>query len=720
MEEVPYPLFRVITFGHFSLSRLCSNPQSPEDMPSYEPIAEKVWRSRTAACSLLKLLLCRARRRAPKDLLIEALWPDVPVSNANHNLDTAMSLLRNLLRFGGKESLLTTIHSGAITIYQLPPQPVLWVDVDEFMAQVTLAEQIEEQGGDPLPYFEAAWQIGSDVFLEDELYCQWAQAKSQTVNMTRHHVLYRLADFYVQRNKPHRAEKLLLKALEEEPTNEDALYRLMEVLEQQGRRQEALRIYQRAVDILREEQETVPGARIQELAKHLSTEPPAPSRSPIFSGTAMGIQSVTFFSKPALLTYQPSEISWAGLLEGPHTAYTELVALQQPESEHAGLSLSLKNTISNEVLLYRIIKEICCWTGREDGHEILQANVDRLIRSYDTMEQHNENGESILSRRKVMTLIAGLPAFLLTHEASGQLSTAQIEEFLAQCATSITVCWQLMRGNNFYVVGQMLSKYLPTLETLAYQPSRYQKSSAKLAAQARLLASLIGLHQNDLLKRELHCKHAVTLSQVTQDKNLQVATLMWLAVTYYYSKHPTKALQTYQEALPDINAATPLIQGCLYVRMSNAYAQCGQEQEAVRCLRLAQAVFPEIPENDPSFLFADGGQFTLTLWEGLTRLDLDQPREAWNALAQIERLPSTIIVPERMRLEITNHRAEAAVALGNLELFCDYIEAGVIGAKNLGSERRYNEAFGVYKLAKRLWRNEPRVKELQDLFVRQG
>jgi tetratricopeptide (TPR) repeat protein len=154
--------------------------------------------------------------------------------------------------------------------------------------------------------------------------------------------------------------------------------------------------------------------------------------------------------------------------------------------------------------------------------------------------------------------------------------------------------------------------------------------------------------------------------------------------------------------------------------MSNAYAQCGQEQEAVRCLRLAQAVFPEIPENDPSFLFADGGQFTLTLWEGLTRLDLDQPREAWNALAQIERLPSTIIVPERMRLEITNHRAEAAVALGNLELFCDYIEAGVIGAKNLGSERRYNEAFGVYKLAKRLWRNEPRVKELQDLFVRQG
>ena len=193
---------------------------------------------------------------------------------------------------------------------------------------------------------------------------------------------------------------------------------------------------------------------------------------------------------------------------------------------------------------------------------------------------------------------------------------------------------------------------------------------------------------------------------------------MWLAVTYYDSKHPRKALQIYQEALPDIGTASPLVQGCTYVRMSNAYAQCGQEQEAVRCLRLAQEVFPEIPENDPGFLFADGGRFTLTLWEGLTRLDLDQPQEAWDAFAQIEQLPPTIIVPERMRLEIINHRAEAAIALGDQERFCAYIEAGITGAKNLGSERRYNEAFEVYKLAKQLWRNEPRVKELQDLFVR--
>ena len=50
MEDVSYPSFRVITFGSFSLNRLRPHTQLSEEVPFYEPIAEKVWRSRTAAC----------------------------------------------------------------------------------------------------------------------------------------------------------------------------------------------------------------------------------------------------------------------------------------------------------------------------------------------------------------------------------------------------------------------------------------------------------------------------------------------------------------------------------------------------------------------------------------------------------------------------------------------------------------------------------------------
>src|SRR5450631_3083428 len=107
MEEeyhLPYPLFRVTTFGRFMVEQLVF--VSPEQSPCYEPIAEQIWRSRFVACDLLKFLLCRTRRRAPKDVLIEAFWPDVEMTSASHSFDSAISRLRSILTSQGKESLL--------------------------------------------------------------------------------------------------------------------------------------------------------------------------------------------------------------------------------------------------------------------------------------------------------------------------------------------------------------------------------------------------------------------------------------------------------------------------------------------------------------------------------------------------------------------------------------------------------------------------------------
>ncbi|HCI80942.1 MAG TPA: hypothetical protein DHW02_14775, partial [Ktedonobacter sp.] len=82
-----YPLFRVTTFSRFSLARLISSSENDE-VPLYEPVAERMWRSRSAARSLFKLLLCRACRRAPKEVLIETLWPDVEEASAQHRFDS--------------------------------------------------------------------------------------------------------------------------------------------------------------------------------------------------------------------------------------------------------------------------------------------------------------------------------------------------------------------------------------------------------------------------------------------------------------------------------------------------------------------------------------------------------------------------------------------------------------------------------------------------------
>ena len=127
----PPPLYRVSMFGQFTLERLLTD--SAHDAPRYETIGERMWRSRSAARSLFKLLLCRTRRRAPKEFLVETLWPDVDEDRANHCFDSAVSVLRTLLRpEKQRESLLTTIHTGNTLLYELPSQHILWTDCDAF------------------------------------------------------------------------------------------------------------------------------------------------------------------------------------------------------------------------------------------------------------------------------------------------------------------------------------------------------------------------------------------------------------------------------------------------------------------------------------------------------------------------------------------------------------------------------------------------------------
>ena len=270
-----YPEYRVSTFGGFSLERLVhtSLSASAEQAPQYAPVAKAEWHRRMAARSLLKVLLCRTRRRASKDELLDLLWPQSDTLRASHSLNTAASVLRGVLRTHGHESLLVTTHAGDVTFFTLPPQQRLWVDVDAFEALLADAARAESQGRDPLPMLEAAQNLAQGTFLEEDLYRDWAQARRQTIQAARYRLVHRLADLYLQRTMLDKAETVLHTLFAEEPTDEDVLCRLMTLLVQQGRRQEALGLYQRTANVLQEELGTQPEAGTRELAARIRNEP---------------------------------------------------------------------------------------------------------------------------------------------------------------------------------------------------------------------------------------------------------------------------------------------------------------------------------------------------------------------------------------------------------------------------------------------------------------
>jgi hypothetical protein len=101
-------------------------------------------------------------------------------------------------------------------------------------------------------------------------------------------------------------------------------------------------------------------------------------------------------------------------------------------------------------------------------------------------------------------------------------------------------------------------------------------------------------------------------------------------------------------------------------------------------------------------------------YEGLIYLNLKQPGKAWEALAEVDKATSALIVPDRV--ELTVRQARASVALGNLEQSEDYLQAAVASAKILGSQLRRSESYDIYQQMQEKWPNEQRVRELADLF----
>src|SRR5260221_4349045 len=269
-DSTEHPLMRVITLGEFALERLVPTPSRTQDEPPrYARVARSEWSNRGPAMALLKVLLCRANRRASRDELIEAIWPDHEAINAAHALDSAASVLRrHIVRTGEVGSLLVTLRSGGETIFKLAGQQRIWVDADALLSFLSKAMRAECQGQNPLPLLEEAYALAGGEFLEDDLYAEWAQSRRHTINGARHRVLFKLVDLYLKDERVGLAEELLFASLEEDPTDEDALCRLMVLLVEQGRRQEALHLYQYSEDVLQEEQ-TEPAVYTRELARRI-------------------------------------------------------------------------------------------------------------------------------------------------------------------------------------------------------------------------------------------------------------------------------------------------------------------------------------------------------------------------------------------------------------------------------------------------------------------
>jgi DNA-binding SARP family transcriptional activator len=240
---------------------------------------------------MLKILVCAPNRRASKDELIQSIWPNNPMINASHTLDSAASILRrHILQTHSEEGLLQTIRGNGDTALKLAAQAHLWVDADAFLTLAARATRAEYEGLDPLPLLQRAHTLAQGQFLEDDPHAAWSQKRRNTINGARHRVFYKLVELYLRDQRACEAEELLFSYLEENPTDEDALCHLMIILAERHRRQEALNMYAYVAGELREKRGE-PTPYTEELARRIRQGLAVRERSIDYEGTSFKVET---------------------------------------------------------------------------------------------------------------------------------------------------------------------------------------------------------------------------------------------------------------------------------------------------------------------------------------------------------------------------------------------------------------------------------------------
>jgi tetratricopeptide (TPR) repeat protein len=325
-----------------------------------------------------------------------------------------------------------------------------------------------------------------------------------------------------------------------------------------------------------------------------------------------------------------------------------------------------------------------------------------------------------LSRRQALMTLAALPAALITSAGGSASSPAAATElFLARCAVSLTSCWHLLRGSDLPAVGRAVSAYILPLDALAQQESRYQAVAARLATQAHRICGIITLHDNSVVLSMHHCASALRHAANGNDAASHASALISLASRYFYASSPQRAASLYEQASALGPGLPALLRSRAHAELAVVYGQLGREQDAIRGAQLAEDLYPDQPEDDPSFLYAEFTPASLVLEQGLAYLALAErspahgyQQKAADVFARIAR--PTLQAPERIRFEVVNHQADAAVLLDDLDAFERFMYSGLSGVALLGSRQRLKEMKAIWQRATGRWPGELRLKALRD------
>ena len=215
------------------------------------------------------------------------LWPEADSEVGGRNLRLALHHARQILTPAGAGPGDSCLYNegGLLRLASEPPgsrasgaDPTTWLDAASFEVSATQALA----GRDPAAC-QAALSLYRGDYLPEDRGESWTAGPRRRLEELYHRLLLHLADLLGTHGEATAAEEHLRMLLAAVPLHEEAAVRLMTLLAGQGKRSEALRVYQALATTLEDDLGLPPGEEAREIRSRLLAAkalPPMTARPP--------------------------------------------------------------------------------------------------------------------------------------------------------------------------------------------------------------------------------------------------------------------------------------------------------------------------------------------------------------------------------------------------------------------------------------------------------
>ena len=263
-------VIRIYTLGQFRLER--RDPQDPLD---WQPVTDASWHQQRVRALLGCLVSVSGPnsaggRKLGREQIMDALWPDQDIENAGNRLDRSVYSLRQVFEPHRARPATSPLLLTERDLIVLADHPTVWIDADIFeqkIAQAHAPHLADDPGQREHLLKEAAALYGSEFLPEDQN--TWTKARRQALQRSWVGLLLELADLMIKRNDLTGAIDPLDKLIAVDSANEAGVQRLMIVLEQLGRRGEAMRTFKNLARELQRQYNIAPLPETRQIYENL-------------------------------------------------------------------------------------------------------------------------------------------------------------------------------------------------------------------------------------------------------------------------------------------------------------------------------------------------------------------------------------------------------------------------------------------------------------------